>query len=506
MQRFRVRGTAAAIALSVSAGLAGGRATAWAGTGPTTAPAADAARQNADLRRRVDDMQRQLDALSHPVPPPPTAAATPSAPAATLGSFFLDNQPVGLPGDVTAGYKDGFYLHQGTEFSLVANGVFDVRYTYGNLTNKTDLTTTPLGARHSADTSGFNLFNGQLSLQGSLFKHGQSEAFFKAMGNFGTLAQPSGSTGGTFLVNELFGGYAVDDGLRFRVGAMITPISPLRADTDYGGLLFPDAPDEIGTQLPGFALGADVLGALADNTVSYDVMVNNGSNSNVLTNSTGVLSGRDNRVGVYTREQVCGSGHLNDFLDESDVTGHPHLVWVVGGGFGYESQNSATTAFPGPQTTLGLSGISSPTGVGFLPRQPLNGHTFRYVADARGKVQGFSFFGEALYQNYASDGRTIIAGYPRHSIGQIGYFAQAGYFLVPHHLEVGGRFGQLLTDGLRHEMDEYTFGVNYYLFGQNLKVQLAETYVPRQAALTNGNGLTLNTQDWITQVQAQFKF
>jgi hypothetical protein len=502
---------------AAGAAMAAGRAAAVDAPTPPADPAA-LAEQNADLRRRVDAMQRQLNDLSHQigVQPAAVAAAPSTAPAAppahpaavapTFQSLFLDNKPVELPGDVSAGYKDGFYLHQGDQFGIVLNGLFDVRYSFDQLTNKTPLTTTPIGKNHVADYSGFNLFNSQVSAQGYMFKSGQSEAFFKAMGNFGTLGEPSGATGGSFLVNELYGGYAVNDGLRFRAGAMVVPISPLRTITDYGGLTFPDAADTVSPLLPGFALGADVLGALANNTVSYDVMVNNGTTSNNLINSTSPLTGRDNRFGVYTREQIVGAGKLSDFLDESDVAYHDHFVWIVGGGFGFESQNAASTAFPGPQTTLGLSGISSPTGIGFLARTALTGDAYKYVADVRGKVRGFSFFGEALYQNFASESKTLIAGYPRHSIGQTGYFAQAGYFVIPKHLEVAGRYGQLYTDDLHHEMDEITGGVNYYLFGQNLKLQVAETYVPRQAALTSGNGITLNTQDWVTEVQMQLKF
>ena len=516
MATARLRRTFGTLTLAAWAGLGASLAVA---AGPTTAPGDPAAlaAQNADLRQRVDAMQRQLNELSHAVAArPATVTVAPvTAPPATAGgradaptftSLMLDNKPVELPGDVTAGYHDGFYIQQGDQFGITANALIDVRYSFDQLTNKTDLTTTPNGKNRITDYSGFNLFNSQVSLQGFVFKNGQSEGFFKAMGNFGTLGAPSGSTGGSFLVNELYAGYAVNDGLRFRAGAMVVPISPLRSITDYGGLTFPDAADTVSTQLPGFGLGADVLGALADNTISYDLMVNNGSTSNNLINSTSPLSGRDNRFGVYTREQIVGSGKLSDFLDESDVVNHQNFVWIVGGGFGFESQNATSTAFPGPETNLGVSGLSSPTGPGYLARFALTGNAYKYVADVRGKYQGFSFFGEALYQNLQSESPTLVAGYPRHSIGQIGYFGQGAYFIVPKHLEVAGRYGQFFNDGLHHQWEEITGGVNYYLFGQNLKLQVAETYVPRQAGLTSGNGITINTQDWVTEVQAQLKF
>ena len=503
----RRRGTAAVLALSSAVACVPGVRAA----GPTTAPVA-LEQQNADLQRRLDDMQRQMDDLRQAVGRRPasvaTTPATAPAAAATFGSLFLDNKPVDLPGDVTAGYKSGFYLKQGDEFTISANGVFDVRYSYTDVQNKTASRTTPLGAVNSQGSlSGFSLYNGQLTLGGELFKHGQSEAFFKATGNFGTLQTPLNTAGGTFFLNELYGGYAAGDALKVRFGAMIVPFTPFLGLTLNGGLTFPNISDEVPTFLPGFGLGADVGGSLAHDTISYDVMVNNGSVSQGLTNSTSVLGGRDNRVGVYTREQVCGSGKLNDFLDESDVQDHQSFVWIAGGGFGFESQNSTATAFPGPQGSLRILGLSSADPTGFRPPYTVNGDVFRYCADLRAKYRGFSFVGEGQYQHVVNEAAaSFIPGYPRHSIGETGFFGQAGYFLVPHHLEVAGRFGQLYTNGLRHEMDEWTFGVNYYLYGENLKLQVAETYVPRQAALTSNTGLVANTQDWLTQVQAQLKF
>ena len=110
------------------------------------------AQQNADLQRRLDGLQQQVDDLrrsvQQPVRDPGSADAGPSnrpAPrrrsigSTTFQSLMLDNKPVMLPGDVTAGYKDGFYLKQGDEFSITANGVFDVRYNYTDVQNKTAL-------------------------------------------------------------------------------------------------------------------------------------------------------------------------------------------------------------------------------------------------------------------------------------------------------------------------------------------------------------------------------
>jgi hypothetical protein len=470
---------------------------------PSTSPTLD--QKYDDLQKRVQSLQDRLDSRQVVVPAAANPTSGPSG-GPTLGKILFDATPLTLPGDVTAGYDKGFYIQQGDEDQIKFNALFDLRYTFAQATNKTSLTNTALGADHLGDSSGFNLNDAQLTASGYLFKHGQTQVFYKFMGNFGTLYQPATAQNGSFIANEFYGGFAFDDGLRFRAGSVVVPLTPLRGITNYGGLTFPDVSDAALPFLPGLGLGADVYGTLLDNTVTYDLLVCNGSNGEQETNSTQPLDTRDNRLGVYTRGQWAFAGNVDDFRDESDVEGHDKFVGIVGGGFGYESQNPTATAYPGPQTTLGISGLSSATGVGFGPKYTVNGNVFRYVGDVRFKYQGFSFFGEALYQHIASETPTFIPGWPEHSIGETGYFAQAGYFVIPRHLEIAGRFGQLYTNGLHHEMDEYTVGVNYYFHGQNAKLQLAETYIPRQAALTNNNGSIANTQDWVTQLQFQLKF
>jgi len=470
---------------AVTALVLGGYASIVMAAEPTTQSVSD----------RIETLQSEVDQLK---------AAQHSQSSTTQDSSTATTvSPIpALPFTAQYGYDNGFYIKDGDAFKIQANGLIDVRYSFEQATNKTGLKTTPLGTEHVGDLSGFNLFNGELSVQGTLYKN----IFFKAMGNFGSLSAPSSPQAGTFEINELYAGYSFDSSFRIRAGSMIVPYVPLRGITNYGGLMFPDVSDAASPYIPGYMLGADVLGALANDTISYDLMIGNGSNSQTLTDSTLNADGRDNRLAFYTREQFVGAGKLSDFFDESDVENHQSLVWIVGGGFGYESQNSASSAFPGSQSSLAISGLSAAKGPGFAPKYVVNGNVDRYVLDIRAKYRGFAFFGEALYQHIQSEGGAIIPGYTRDNIGQIGYFVEGGYFVIPKHLELAGRFSQLVTDGLPHSMEEYEAGLNYYPFGQNLKLQLSETYVPRAAALSSNNGILTNTQDWLTQVQLQLKF
>jgi hypothetical protein len=235
------------------------------------------------------------------------------------------------------------------------------------------------------------------------------------------------------------------------------------------------------------------------------VELSNGGNSQDYIDAAAPSDGQDNRLAVYTREQFAGGGGtVDDFRIVTDLDQHENFIYCLGFGFGYDSQNSTATAFPGADTGVGFNGISHPVGEQGFETYTLDGNVARFDADFRTKWRGWSLFGEALYQSINSEGAAISGG--KQSLGQIGYFIESGYFLIPRKFEIVGRFGQLYTDGLPHEMDEYAAGLNYYLFGENARLELAETYIPRQAALTSGNGTFINTRDWITEAQFQVKF
>ena len=56
-------------------------------------------------------------------------------------------------------------------------------------------------------------------------------------------------------------------------------------------------------------------------------------------------------------------------------------------------------------------------------------------------------------------------------------------------------------------MEEFTLGVNYFMFGKNVKVQGDVTFIPNEAALTSSTlGTSQNTQDVVTRLQLQLKF
>ncbi|MGD0463091.1 MAG: hypothetical protein ABSB74_11455 [Tepidisphaeraceae bacterium] len=462
-------------------------APALAQTHPSDAGSTDSSDQsNAVLQKKIEAMQGQVTSLNSEV-----------------AELRQDQTQPASNGAWQFNYANGFTVQDGQDFTLKVNGLLDARYTYVDADNHTSLTNTALGTAPVGDLSGFSLNTAQLALSGSVYQH----VLFKVMGNFGSTSSFTAPTAGTFQLNEAWGAFSFSPELNIRAGSVIIPIIPLKTIANYGGSEFPDVSDVTVPFAPGYGLGADVYGFVDHQRFSYDLMLGNGSNSQNLVDSAVNGAGRDNRLSAYTREQYAGSGTVPEFNDDPDLQDHSHLAWILGAGFGYESQNSAASAFPGSQTATAIPGFSAASGPGYLAgKYALDGNLYRAAIDFRTKYQGWSTFTELLYQDVASEAGPIVPGSTRTEIGQLGYFVQSGYFLVPRHFEVAARFGELYTLSFPHHMDEYTLGLNYYFVGENMKVQLAETYVPQAAALTSGNGSLVNTEDWTTELQLQVKF
>ncbi len=80
-----------------------------------------------------------------------------------------------------------------------------------------------------------------------------------------------------------------------------------------------------------------------------------------------------------------------------------------------------------------------------------------------------------------------------------GYYVQAGYFVLPRHLELAARASQVFLDGPNNNKGEYSGGINYYFLGHDLKILANYAYLPTQTAKG-----TAKDQRGTVQVQAWF--
>lgn len=412
---------------------------------------------------------------------------------------------------VQAGYDNGFYIRSAHKaFQLNINGYLQMRYTYSKAAAGNN--NTAAGGRAAGpfgNSSGFDFRRARLILSGNAFKN----IIYSISGDFADGSGPTG-LGNTFQILDTWIGYEFIPGFMIRAGSIIVPFTHVEyysAGTEFPEFAAAEAPFD-----PVRSLALDAFGNLNKNTLFYDVQVNNGSKANNLdgsANPTGPGTFQlDNRFGFYGRIQFAGAGNNNDFMDSPDVAWHKHLVWAIGVAAGYEEQNSSAGVYPSPQNSLALIGLATPGG-GFLGGETASGTMYRATVDGHVKYRGFAFNSSVYFQQYnaatpGAGGSTpaLYSTYGTGSPWQLGAYGEAGYFLVPHRWELAGRVGDLTTDGRGKQSMEYTAGVNYYIFGENAKIQTAVTYLPNAAYSSPNIGSVINTSDIIGQIQFQVKF
>lgn len=90
------------------------------------------------------------------------------------------------------------------------------------------------------------------------------------------------------------------------------------------------------------------------------------------------------------------------------------------------------------------------------------------------KWKGLSVQGELMLRNT----NAIVAK----DKNDYGYYAQAGYFVVPKKLEVAARASQVFFDGPRNDKAEFSLGVNYFIFKQGVKLQGDYSWLPENTS------------------------
>ncbi len=87
---------------------------------------------------------------------------------------------------------------------------------------------------------------------------------------------------------------------------------------------------------------------------------------------------------------------------------------------------------------------------------------------------GFSLNTEGYYRKtrITNVGTAVWA---RPNLTDIGYYASAGYYILPKKFEVAGQAGQIIRQGPDNNSWQFGGGVNYYIFDNNLKLQAAYT-------------------------------
>lgn len=222
-----------------------------------------------------------------------------------------------------------------------------------------------------------------------------------------------------------------------------------------------------------YDLGVAVHGTLFDDIFEYYLFVINDGDH---VNSTNF--NKEMAVGTFLTFNILG--HAGDTIADLD-----------------NSQN--------PQLAVNLSGSTNSPG-------NTNDNIYMATSSVQFRYLGFSFLGEGTYGRNQTKKTNIY-----------GFLGEAGYFLIPKHLEVAARFVGIVptasATGTTTNGYEYGGAINYYFFGHNLKLQTDYTFLknsplsfggatfPTSFAITgNSPGFILDKGDQRFRVQLQLYF
>lgn len=341
----------------------------------------------------------------------------------------------------TMGYEDGFFIKSADgNFKFKFNANMQMRYEFrvvegGNNTNT------------------FAFPRSRLIFTGSAFTPKLTYMFMPEMGDYDQTHTGIGARQSANLyMRDLWFNYAFAKEFEIKLGQFFLPrhrqaytISPQQQFGEYpitalGDLTFT------------WDRGVDFHGAISK--LDYDAYLTNGSGGDITNASKGVATGM--RV-VYNVFGKYG-------YSESDVAHSEDPNVAVGGHVSFNNNDNfnkaAADASPDYLLTSG---------------------------DVAVKYKGFSFEGEVINLHNYEGGANSPA-----------FTIQAGYFLIPRHLEVAAQASRIFWDGGDNDQSEYIGGVSYYFKGH--KVKLHATYsllIDEDGNGVAGNGFAADPNDQI---------
>jgi phosphate-selective porin OprO and OprP len=393
------------------------------------------------------------------------------------------------PIDYTMG--NGFTLTSPDEkFKLTLGSIMQLRY---SLTDLDDVNNN--ASKSAQDSSRFELRRIKIYLNGYAYS---KDLTYKLMMNFANLQ--GGAIKGGGLLEETYLNYRVIDELQIRAGQDKVQFGR-QFITSSAAQQFVDLSVVTNAFAPGFDTGVMLHGRIADGLVNYNIGGYGGAGQNTyrstsdnafaarLTfNPLGDVKYCESDVEYSLKPQVSlGANFYRNTLNPSEMntstTTNNNLMFT----------NMATGWFGLGNPLSGSKGISSKESVDF--------NTAGF--DGVFKWRGFSAQGE--YFMARADGQTT-----KNTVKAEGFYAQAGYFVIPKTLELAGRYSYIdpNKDIANDRWVESTGAVSWYINNHNLKLQADYTNIHRQRliASTNKGGGASPTDDKQVRLQAQILF
>lgn len=344
-----------------------------------------------------------------------------------------------------AGYEEGFFLRSADEkYKLKINANLQMRYEFRAIE----------GARN---TNTVSIPRSRLIFTGNVFT---PKLTFMVMPEMGDHDQTHTSTGTGQSVNvflrDLWFNYAVTRWFQIKVGQFFLPrhrqaytISPQQQFGEY-------PITACGDFTYTWDRGVDLHGSVS--RLDYDATVTNGTGGNLTNVSRGIAFGT--RL-VYN---IFG----NYGYSEADVTDSQSPHWAVGGHLSFnnnDNYNKAASADPSPDYLLASF-------------------------DTAFKYKGFS--GEAEFMNLHN-----FEGDANHPA----FTVQAGYFIVPKHLDVALQASRIFWEGPDNDQSEYVGGMSYYFRRHKIKVHATYSLLVDE----DGNGQASNGFTGVANAQVDHR-
>ncbi len=295
------------------------------------------------------------------------------------------------------------------------------------------------------------------------------------------------TTSNSKFLEETYMNYRILDEAQLRLGQDKVPFARQEL-TSTSALQFVDRSIVTEAFKPSYDTGLMLHGKVADGIVTYNAGVFGGVGQDTFRTTN------DNAFAA--RIAVNPFGEMKYIEADVDQSEKPLL------GIGASYFNDTLGKGTAEQNNLPFASSTGWLGLGkattlFAAAEKVDINEFGF--DAAFKWQGLSLQGE--YFIAQADGQNST----KKTLRAQGFYGQAGYFIIPTHLEVAGRYSYLdpNRDVAGDLQTEAQGAVSYYFNKHNLKLQADYTNSHKQPVL---NGGANSTDDKIVRVQAQIIF
>lgn len=390
------------------------------------------------------------------------------------------------------------------KFQLNIGGQIQARYSYLDKDSENDGSA---GKAHN--TSRFEIKRAKLLLGGYAFF---KDMTYKLDMNFINISSGTTKNGG--LLESTWLNYRLMDEVQFRFGQNKVQFGR-QWITSTANNQFVDSSPVTTAFAPGYDTGIEIHGKVDKGFFAYSMGGYGGVGQNTFRNTNdNAFNARIvlNSLGEMAYSEADLEGSEKPLVSIGANYYFNTLNGTQGGGTnGLESSNvnyAKTISTSDPLSAPGWFGMGNSSAVIPTAAQRINNvkesvdfHTAGF--DAAFKWRGLSLQSEYMFgqANGARSDNTVRAH---------GYYAQAGYFVIPKHLELAARYSYIdpNRDVSNDLWIETTGAVSWYFVGHNLKVQADYSNIHRQGriASTNPSATADATDDHLMRVQAQLYF